>query len=109
MTTDGGPQRIGAILRDLFESSGLATRLKYLELYAAWEELVGPELRAHTRVVGVVRHRVHVEVDSAAHLHELRTFHAQTLLDELRKRLPTLHLAGLVFKPGPTRVRSQNG
>ena len=109
MSSDGGPERLGAVLRDFLESTGLAARLQYLELYAAWEEIVGPELRAHTRVVGVVRHKVHVEVDSAAHLHELRTFHARTLLDELRKRVPTLHLAGLVFKPGGTRVRSENG
>ena len=103
MNTQSGPQRIGKILHEFFQTTGLAARLKHLELYAAWEELVGPELRAHTRVIGFRNHKVHIEVDSAAHLHELSSFCAQSLLEELRARLPALHIAALVFKPGTTR------
>lgn len=100
MNTRGEPEPIGAILRDFFQTSGIAARLKYLELYTVWEQMVGPEVRAHARVAGVVHHKVYVEVDSATHLHELHTFHRQALLGELRRRLPALHIADLVFRPG---------
>jgi len=103
MNAQTGPQPIGKILRDFFQTSGLASRLRYLELYTVWEEVVGPELRTHTRVAGFANHKVHVEVDSAAHLHELRSFYSESLLKELRARLPALRIAGLVFKPGTTR------
>jgi len=103
MNAQNGPQPIAKILRDLFQISGLASRLKYLELYTAWEEIVGSEVRAHARIAGFANHKVHIEVDSAAHLQELRSFYAETLLEELRARLPALHIAALVFKPGPTR------
>jgi len=35
MNTHSGPQRIGNILHDFFQTTGLAARLKHLELYAA--------------------------------------------------------------------------
>ena len=94
-----GPQRLGEILRDFLETSGLAQQLKHLEVYSAWEEVAGPALCRYCRIAGFARHKLHVDVASAAHLHELRTFYKGTLLVELNQRLPGLLIQDIVFRP----------
>lgn len=100
MTPDNGPQRLGEILRDFFERSGLSHKLENLELYGAWEEVVGPAIARRTRVAGFKSHKLYVDVDSAAHLHELRTFGKDKILADLRERLPSLRVQDIVFRPG---------
>ncbi len=99
MKKQAGPQRLGEILSNFLESNGLAARLKHLELYGAWEEIVGPGVLPHTRVAGFAHHKLYVEVDSAAHLHELQTFHKQELLKELQSRVPGTRVLDIVFRP----------
>jgi len=101
MSTYPQPRKIGDILRDYFESTGLASSLKHLEIYAVWQEIVAPALAPHTRVVGLVRHKLYVEVDSSAHLHELRTFYKEQLLKDLSNRLPSILVQDIVFRPAP--------
>lgn len=94
-----GPQRIGEILRELLEASGLGGKLKHIEVYTAWDDAIGPELGRHARIAGFAHHRLYVDVDSAAHLHELRTFHKERLLKILRSKLPSLLIRDIVFRP----------
>ena len=101
MSTPHGPQKIGDVLRDLLHSSGLAHTLKHLEVYSAWQEVVGPDIAARTRVAGLSRHKLYVDVDSAAHLHELSTFYKQQILRDLREKLPGILIRDLVFRPAP--------
>jgi predicted nucleic acid-binding Zn ribbon protein len=96
-----GPVRLGEVLRDFFQATGLADRLKHLEVYSVWEEIVGPAIARHTRVAGIARHKLHIDVDSAAHLHELRTFGKSKILADFRERLPTVLIQDIVFRPGP--------
>jgi len=100
MSRDAGPERIGHILRDFLETKGIAARLRHLEVYSAWEEVVGPTVVAHTRVAGFNRHKLYVDVDSAAHMHELRTFYKSQILADLRERLPRILVNDIVFRPG---------
>ena len=100
-----GPEKLGNILRDFLETSGLGHRLKHLELHGAWEEVVGPAVAAHTRILGFAHHKLYVEVDSAARRHELSSFHKKAVLEALRCRLPNLLIQDIAFRP-PTLGRT---
>ena len=100
MSKQAGPERISEILRDFLEAKGLATRLKHLEIHAAWEEVVGPAVLPHTRVAGFASHKLYVDVDSAPHMHELRTFYKGQILTDLRERVPNILINDIVFRPG---------
>jgi hypothetical protein len=95
------PEKIGDILRDFLHATGLTNQLKHLELYSAWEEVVGAQLAPHTRIAGYKQHKLYIEVDSAAHLQELATFYKPHLLRDLRERLPDILVRDLVFRPAP--------
>jgi hypothetical protein len=99
MNRRSGPEQLGDILRDFLESSGLAYKLKHLEVYRAWEEAVGPEIAAQTRIAGFARHKLYVEVASAARRHELSTYYKQRILDALRQQLPNVRIQDIVFRP----------
>ena len=101
MSKQQGPERIGTILRDWLETSGLGNKLKHGDLYAAWEEVVGPAIRRHTRIAGIAHHKLYVNVDSAAHLQELRNFYKAQLLRDLRASVPGVLIQDIVFRAAP--------
>lgn len=101
MNRYSGPQKIGDVLRDFLEVSGLGNKLRHLEVYSAWEEVVGPGLAPHVRVAGFSRHKLYIDVDSSSHMHELSTFYKGKLLESLRERLPNILIQDLVFRPAP--------
>jgi predicted nucleic acid-binding Zn ribbon protein len=95
------PEKLGDILRNFLHASGLDSNLKHLEVYSAWEEVVGKEIGTHTRAAGFRRHKLYIDVDSSAHLHELRSFHKAHLLKDLRERVPSILIQDIVFRPAP--------
>jgi predicted nucleic acid-binding Zn ribbon protein len=99
MTRKAGPQRLGEILSGFLNVEGLAAKLKHLEVYGAWEEIVGPAILPHTRIAGLAHHKLYVDVDSATQLHELRSFHKNQLLKDLRARVPQVLIRDIVFRP----------
>lgn len=101
MSKNTGPQKIGEILRDFLETSGLSSKLKHMEVYDAWEEVVGPGICPHTRVAGFAHHKLYIDVDSSAHMHELQNFLKKSLLEDLREKLPSILIQDLVFRPAP--------
>ena len=102
MSKRSGPQKLGDILRDYFEASGLGQQVRHLELHRAWEEAVGPEIAAQTRIVGFVRHKLYVEVTSAPRRHELSAFYKRQILAALRKEVPDVRILDIVFRPSST-------
>ncbi|MBM4034960.1 MAG: DUF721 domain-containing protein [Planctomycetes bacterium] len=100
-----GPQRIGEILGEFLEATGLNNRLQHLEVYSAWEEIVGPGILPHTRIAGLAHHKLYVDVDSAAHLHELQSFYRKQLIGELKARVPGVLIRDIVFRPAPPTRR----
>jgi len=95
------PERIGGVLKNYLRASGLEHKLKNAEIYGVWDEVIGAELRTHTRVSGFKQYKVYVDVDSAAHRQELATYHKQQLLEDLRARLPNIRIEDIVFRPAP--------
>ena len=95
-----GPELLGEILSRLFTARGWGRRQGRLHLERAWAEAVGPEFAGHTRVAGLRRGVLEVEVDSAVLLQELAHYHKRRLPQELRGRLPDTALNDLRFRNG---------
>ncbi len=95
-----GPERIGEILSRLFTARGWGRRQGRLRLEEAWNEAAGAETAKHTRVGGLRRGVLEVEVDNSVLLQELAHYHKRRLLEQLRGRLPELTLADLRFRVG---------
>jgi predicted nucleic acid-binding Zn ribbon protein len=95
-----GPEKIGEILSRLFAARGWGRRQERLRLEQAWAEAVGPDFAPRTRVAGIRRNVLEVEVASAVLLQELAQFHKRRLLEALRKGLSGVTIADLRFRAG---------
>ncbi len=104
---DAGPEVLGEILSRLFAARGWGRRQGRLRLETAWQEAVGPETAAHTRVGALRRGVLEVTVDQAVLLQELAHFHKRRLLEALRARLPELTLTDLRFRAGVWKTRDE--
>jgi hypothetical protein len=71
-----------------------------VKLEAAWAAAVGPEFAPQTRVGGVRRGVLEVEVGNAVLLQELAQFHKRRLLEHLRRELKGMTLTDLRFRAG---------
>ncbi len=94
------PEPIKEILARLFTARGWGRRQGRLQLERAWAAAVPPEFATHTRLLGLRRGVLEVEVNGAASLQELAHFHKRRLLDVLRERLPGQPLKELRFRAG---------
>ena len=100
-----GPELLGEILSRLFAARGWGRRQGQLHLERAWEQSVGAQNAPHTRVAGIRRGVLEVEVDNGVLLQELAHFHKRRLLTELRSRLPGTTLTDLRFRAGTWRIK----
>jgi len=74
---------------------------------AAWREAAGEEFCLRTRVTGLKKGVLSVEVDSAALLQELSVYRRKELLFALRQKEPTI--SDVKFKPGAKGSRKASG
>ena len=95
-----GPELLGEILSRLFTARGWGRRQDRLRLEQAWAEAAGADLAPHTRVVGLRRGVLEVEVANAVLLQELAHYHKRRLLGALRQRLTGVTVADVRFKAG---------
>jgi predicted nucleic acid-binding Zn ribbon protein len=102
---DKGPELLGEILSRLFAARGWGRRQGQLHVERAWAEVVGAPDASHTRVAGLRRGVLEVEVDNGVLLQELAHFHKRRLLAELRGRLPGTSLTDLRFRAGTWRTK----
>jgi predicted nucleic acid-binding Zn ribbon protein len=101
MTNDNrGPENLADVLGRLFTSRGWGRKNDRLRLEAAWAEAAGAELLKDTRVLGLKRGVLEVEVRNAVLLGELTQFHKRGLLGKLRKALTGVTLTDLKFRAG---------
>jgi predicted nucleic acid-binding Zn ribbon protein len=103
MTT--GPEPLGEILSRLFTARGWGRRQGQLRLERAWAEAVGAVHASSTRVAGLRRGVLDVEVSNGVLLQELAHFHKRRLLAALRSRLPEVTLTDLRFRVGTWKTR----
>lgn len=95
-----GPESIADILGRLFTSRGWGRKNDRLNLEAAWAAAVGPEVAAQTKVLGMRRGVLEVEVRGGPLLQELAQYHKRGLLGKLRPALPAVTLTDLKFRAG---------
>jgi predicted nucleic acid-binding Zn ribbon protein len=101
--TEKGPELLGEVLGRLFTARGWGRRQEQLRLEVAWAEAIGEEGAQHTGVVGLRRGVFEVEVDNATLLAELVQFHKRKLLEQVRKRLPSVTINDLRFRAGTAK------
>jgi predicted nucleic acid-binding Zn ribbon protein len=95
-----GPERLSEILSQLFTARGWGRRQDRLRLEQAWAEAAGPEMAKQTRVNGLRRGLLEIEVGNGVLLQELAQFHKRRLLDQLKKKLAGVPLKDLRFRAG---------
>jgi predicted nucleic acid-binding Zn ribbon protein len=95
-----GPELLGEILSRLFTARGWGRRQGRLRLEQVWTEVAGEDIARHTRVGGVRRGILEVEVANAVLLQELAHYHKRRLLKDLRGRLPEITITDLRFRAG---------
>jgi predicted nucleic acid-binding Zn ribbon protein len=98
--SNNGPEKIADILGRLFTSRGWGRKNDRLLLESAWTEAAGEQLIKDTRVMGVKRGVLEVEVRNAVLIQELTQFHKRGLLGKLRKLLPGMTLTDIKFRAG---------
>src|SRR5437016_5520485 len=87
-TTPAGPELLKEILSRLFTARGWGRRQERLHIEQAWAAAVGPEIESQTRVLGLRRGVLEIEVANAVLLQELAHYHKRRVLEQLRGRLP---------------------
>jgi predicted nucleic acid-binding Zn ribbon protein len=97
---DKGPEKLADILGRLFTARGWGRKNDRLRLETAWAEAAGEETTKGTRVLGLRRGVLEIEVRNAVLLSELAQFHKRGLLARLRKTLPGVTLTDLKFRAG---------
>jgi predicted nucleic acid-binding Zn ribbon protein len=100
MNDNRGPEKVADILGRLFASRGWGRKNDRLRLESAWAEAAGAELLRDTRLLGVKRGVMEIEVKNAVLIQELTQFHKRGLLIKLRKALPGVTLTDLKFRAG---------
>jgi predicted nucleic acid-binding Zn ribbon protein len=100
MNDNKGPENIADILGRLFTSRGWGRKNDRLRLEGAWADAAGPDLLKDTRVAGIRRGVLEVEVKNGVLLQELAQFHKRRLLADLRKRLPGTAVTDIKFRAG---------
>ncbi len=100
MTNETGPEPIGEILSKLFSSRGWGRRQERINLERAWEESVGPEFVTQTRVGGLKKKVLEVQVKGAVLLQELSQFHRRKILAALKEKLGANVITDVKFRAG---------
>ncbi len=95
-----GPEKISDVLGRLFTSRGWGRKSDRLRLEAAWADVAGEELLKSTRVLGMKRGVLEIDVKNAVLMSELTQFHKRGLLTKLRKSLPGVTLTDIKFRAG---------
>ncbi len=91
---------VGRAVEDFLRTSGLANSLVNRALHETWRDTVGGEVSEHTRVAGIRKKVLIIEVDSAPWLNELAGFHKDSILKEVQRKLPDEGIVDIQFKAG---------
>jgi predicted nucleic acid-binding Zn ribbon protein len=95
-----GIESLKEVLSRLIAARGWGRRQARLHLEKAWETAIGPQAAAHTRLSGIRRGVMEIEVDNAVLMQELAMFRKRSLLVRLRDLLKGTTVNDLKFKAG---------
>jgi hypothetical protein len=89
---------IARALDGFLAASGLSERLRHSVVLRAWSEAVGAALSRHARAVRFERGELFVEIDSAAHMHELANFTGEQYRELANKHLGSQQIRSVHFQ-----------
>lgn len=98
-TRRGGAQPIARVMKSVLRDSGLADGLRRARITAAWKDALGPQMARHTTIVRFRNGELVVEVDSAAHLHELKNFTGDGYRRIANDNLGAARIRRVVYQP----------
>lgn len=84
-------------LAGFLRESGLGGKLYNWPIFRAWQQAAGPELARHARAVKFTRGELLVEVESAAHMHELANFTGEEYRVRINEHLGKEEVRRLTF------------
>jgi hypothetical protein len=89
-------------MRAFLRDSGLAKQMRQWPVYEAWMHVVGRDIARRAKPVQFIRGELCIEVDSAAHLHELMNFTGERYRElanaHLRERIGKQEIQRVVFR-----------
>ena len=94
------PRALGDVVREFLEVSGLSRRAELAHIEMAWRKVGGPDVATRTRLLGVNRYVVTIEVGSPALLAELSGFRKRDLVARLAVELPGQLVKDIKFVQG---------
>lgn len=97
---DSGPEPLKEVLARLFTARGWGRRQARLHLERAWAEAAGVDQARLSRVLGLKRGVLEIEVGNSVLVQELANFQKSQLLAKLRDALPGEKIHDLRFKAG---------
>jgi len=92
------PKRIGEVVSSIVKGPARKAARAISLAERRWQEVVGPEIAAHTRVLGFSRRVLTIGVDSSALLAELSGFYRGGLLESLQSGEKPLAITDLRFE-----------
>jgi len=95
-----GPEPLAEILSRLFAARGWGRKQDRMRLERAWSDAIGPDLEPQTRVGGMKRNVLEIEVANGVLLQELTQYHKRRLLEKLRTSLKGVTISDLRFRAG---------
>lgn len=94
----GGIGSLGQALKTFLKDSGLGARLRDWPVYEAWAKALGDDLARRARAVDFKYGKLHVEVESAAHLAELKNFTGERYRHLANRHLGSDKIQSVAFK-----------
>jgi hypothetical protein len=85
-------------LRGFMRDSGLASQTRHWPVFEAWSRAVGVDIARRARPVRFARGELCVEVDSAAHMHELANFSGERFRELANTQLGKPEIQRVVFR-----------
>jgi len=92
------PVAIGDVVQRFLRASGLSAHMRHFAVYEAWDSALGKELARRARPVGFQNGLLSIEVQSAAHLHELQNFTGEQFRTLANARLGKSEIRKVVFR-----------
>ena len=93
-----GPENLSEVLGRMFISRGWGRVSERTQLENAWREAASAEFASVTRVAGLRRGILEIEVKNAVVIQELAHFHKKRILTALRALLPKQKITDVKFR-----------
>ena len=93
-----GPRSIDQLIRTFLRDNRLGSRARHTTVFKTWNHVLGPDLSGHAVPVRFRDDVLTVEVDSAAHMQELRNFTGEAYRGKTNERLGNEAIRKVVFK-----------